>query len=1271
MKTSTFENIENKIRESGDKNKFGKDFEWLCKYYLENHPIYRSLLDKVWLWNDWPDRWGRDAGIDIIAETKNGRKWAIQCKAVSPEYSIKKSEIDSFLSESNREEIDYRLLIGTTNNIGSNAHQTLKGQEKGVGLILRSDLLRDDINWPDTIGYSPKQVLHSPAEPRPHQVAAISDVITGFRKNSRGQLIMACGTGKTLAGLWIAEQLAARRILVLVPTLSLVSQTIREWSANAKTPFEYCAVCSDETVVSDEAISSTSDLGIPVTTSPEMISQFLDNAVGRGIVFCTYHSSDRIAEALSLTKERFDLSISDEAHRCTGKLESSFGTILDSDKIRCNKRLFMTATPRIFKEHIKKKAGEVDIEIASMDETEQFGPVFHRLDFSRSVKLGLLSDYQVIVIGVTDRETKKFVKEGTFVRTDDGITTDARTLAAQIGLSKAMKKYDLSKVITFHSSIAKASRFSSNKPDSFQGVVNWLPKSAKPSGNLWIRHISGKMPTSRRISLLNELKNTDDRGLITNCRCLSEGVDVPALDGISFVDPKTSQIDIIQAVGRVMRKSPGKEKGTIIVPVFVNETEDTDTALQESSYDTVWAVIRALRSHDDLLAIELDNLRTKLGSSLKLTTDKIKEKITLDLPTLVLKDFEGAFYVKSIEHSSLQWQAMIGQLKQYKKKYGHVNVPTLGKKYYQETIDSEQEPWAALGQWVHKTRFRKRQKRSRLSKDLLNQLDKLGFDWRFEGETLDNVDGLMSEKQMQLHHFNGLPTYRKKGWIKPYGWRRSAAVSVTAYYHPDQIDDIKKALIKHFRPEDPKGKWIDDPTGLLSEIQATKIQGFSQLPKYRKKGLIKPIGYCNTTSNTASKRKGALTSFYHPEQMEELKRKLIEYYYGESNPKIVEDAESKGYKSEWEIISNSNTKSKNYDPKYSFSRLGPYRRQGKIKPDCYSFSAGPRPFSPFYKLESIIKVKEDLFSKFLEGLDMRYGPLKQTKLIYDTTGLITEKEFRKKKGFTALRHLRKTGQITPYGYAIGHSTAAFPFVAYYKPEQEQEYYDEKGITIFDTENYLTEAQIRKEYYLKSITKYRKRGWIVPVGKGLVPGVSGGSLLYKPEQIPELKKTIIKEQFKDPEGIWFDDVEGLITQEDVKYNHYRSIIDYKRKGLIRPYGYGRDISREGTKDNWTKIVPYYHLKQFEELERVLGVTLTDTSGLVPQFELTSKYGISHPKIKSHLVPVGKGWFRTKRNTYTRTLKSGKKTVIAQPGMNKKLVNYYKKEDVLKLQDSLRK
>jgi predicted helicase len=734
----TFGYIEALIRrEAKTEYDLGVAFEWICKWYLENAPIYRGKFQKVWRFMDWPDRWGSDNGVDLIALTHDGQIWAIQAKACHNGRTITKREIDSFLSESNRPQVAYRLLMGTTDNIGANARRVIQQQEKQVGQLLRGHFLEAEVRWPTEIYAISHQLPKN--QPRPHQENAIRAVVKGFEQNDRGQLIMACGTGKTLTALWISEKLESSLTLVLVPSLSLVGQNLREWGRNATLDFDSLVVCSDESVSRvrvDHAIHSVSELGVTVTTNPTLIRNFLLQDRKRpAVVFATYQSSDQISLAQIGDVRPFELVICDEAHRLTGGTEGLFATVLDEKKIRSRRRLFMTATPRFFNEAAKQKASGCNFSIASMDDKRMFGPEFHCLTFHDAITADppLLTDYRAVVIGVTHREATSWLNEGKFVKTLDGASTDARSLAAQMGLIKAINKYKLRRVITFHSSVAKAKRFvDDTRTDSLPQIISCLSSSTRLSGEIWAKHISGETPAGKRATILKGLGDLPQGtiGVLSNCACLGEGVDVPALDGIAFIDPKNSMVDIIQAVGRVIRLSEGKRFGTIVIPVFVDDSQDSEVVLSHSSFATVWQVLKALRAHDRRLADELDQLRFSLGeksmdlgeydehpsrgsvsvdpnnvneyrSQLLQTDDclsgcgvRLFEKIHLDIPSLSIADFERAFYVRAVQSTTMRFELTVDQIldwaDDYKRSTGTWPTITTGQ------IDGTNHTWGRI-----------------------------------------------------------------------------------------------------------------------------------------------------------------------------------------------------------------------------------------------------------------------------------------------------------------------------------------------------------------------------------------------------------------------------------------------------------------------------------------------------------------------------------------------------------------------------------------------
>ncbi len=791
----------------------GRQFEQLCRWYLQNAPEYRNKLKQVWLWQDWPERWGADAGIDLVAETHEGDLWAIQAKAYDPAYSIKKSDVDTFLSESSRSQFAYRLLVATTDGIGDNAYRTLVNQEKPVGIALRSHLNATEVEWPPDFD-SMLPARPRPKTPRPHQEEAIAAVRLGFADAERGQLIMACGTGKTLVALWAAEALKSQRTLVLVPSLTLLSQALREWTANSADPFGYLAVCSDATVAAghDAMVSWTADLGLPVTTDATAIERFLRRK-GRGVVFATYQSSRRIAEAQANDVPEFDIVIADEAHRCTGPASGDFATVLEPKKIRARRRLFMTATTRYFTDRVKKVAGEADYEVASMDDETSFGRVFHQLTFGEAIERDLLSDYQVLVVGVDDEMCATYVERGEFVTLDGEHVTDARTLASHIAVAKAIKKYDLKRIITFHGRVNKAHAFTS----MFPAVVAAMPEDERPDRQFWSRYVSGEMPASKRDVLLQQFRHLDEnaRGILSNARCLAEGVDVPAIDGVAFVDPRSSTVDIVQAVGRAIRKSENKTHGTIVLPVFLRPGDDAESILDDSSFKAVWQVLNALRAHDNVLGEELDSLRRGVGRD-RPTAFHRPAKIELDLPARIGPDFFNAFDVRLVERTTASWEFWFGLLERFVEREGHARV-----------LRFHLENGFKLGQWAAEQR--KCYSADRLSDDRNRRLEALpGWTWGVFDTSWDEGLAMLERFVEREGHARVLRFHLEDGF-KLGHWVSS-----------------QRALFRSSQPSEERRRRLEALPGWVWDVHTAQWEeGFSNLSQFvERRGHARvPKGY--------------------------------------------------------------------------------------------------------------------------------------------------------------------------------------------------------------------------------------------------------------------------------------------------------------------------------------------------------------------------------------------------------------------------------------------
>ena len=695
-----------------DNNLKGRAFEIATKWWLENDPIWSSQLKKVWLWESFPKKTGRDTGIDLVAESLDGDFLAIQCKAYDPSSNLKKSDIDSFLSASNRKLYKGRILVTTTKSVGNNARETLGAQEKPVHIVDWVRLQESKVDW--SLINNKSELVRPKKTLRSHQARALEAVSLGFKNSDKGQLIMACGTGKTLTALRISEKLKPKTTIVAVPSLTLLSQTLADWLVEREVDFKWLAVCSDETVANDPADSTKLiDYDFPVTTDIQEIRKFLESS-GRKVIFTTYHSSPRLAEALRSSGSSVDLLIADEAHRLAGKTTSDFSSLVKDSDLSIKKRLFMTATPRFFSTSVKKSAESDGLEILSMDDANTFGPEFFSYDFTSAIKDGVLSDFQVVIVGVSDRDVQESVTARTLVKAGV-VETDAESLALHIAISKSIKKWNLRRSISFHSRVSKARKFAND-----QVLINqWLPEEYRIPGTFHATTISSNMPTDRRRDLLNDLKNLKDNEslLISNARCLTEGIDVPTLDAVVFVDPKTSQVDIIQAVGRAIRLG-GKSKThvTVIIPVFIGKN-NKDGAIDKSAFAKIGQVLNALRAHDEKLGEQLDQLRQELGE--RGVIESGIERITWDLPTNVSPSVASAIEAVAIENSTTNWDFMYGLLKRFIKREGHVLVPS-----------DQLELGAQLGRWLGNQRGTYRS--GFLSEDRISLLESIHPSWTWD-----------------------------------------------------------------------------------------------------------------------------------------------------------------------------------------------------------------------------------------------------------------------------------------------------------------------------------------------------------------------------------------------------------------------------------------------------------------------------------------------------------------------------------------------------------
>lgn len=626
----------------------GTYFEELILCYLRNEATYKDLYSKVWAYADWAKEQGmdaRDTGIDLVAQTQGTNEiHAIQCKLYAEDYKLQKSDIDSFFTASGKKPFVHRLIVSTTNHWTEHAEEALRDQQPPVSKIDLFDLENSQIDWAQ---YLPKAApaLKPRKELRPHQVNALTAVKAGLQTADRGKMIMACGTGKTFTSLKIAEDLAGagKRVLFLVPSLSLLSQTLTEWTQESSTPLHSFAVCSDSDVgkkrkKDDDLVQTfTHELRYPATTDPSHLANEIakrHDAAHMSVVFSTYHSIETIRQA---QKEHgltaFDLIICDEAHRTTGATfddedESNFVKVHDAGFISATKRLYMTATPRIYGEMAKASAEKDNVALCSMDDEKLYGKELYVITFSEAVQRGLLCDYKVVVLAVEEshvnRRLQNLLKdENNQLKVDDAakIIGCWKALSKQgmtedlIGDAEAMRRaVAFCQVIELQQNARTHKVSSKNIAGMFQAVVEAYQASedneAFDNGDnaayklqCEAEHIDGGMNASQKESKLAWLKAEPADNtcrILSNVRCLSEGVDVPALDAVLFLTPRNSQVDVVQSVGRVMRNAPGKKRGYVILPVVIPAGVQPHEALDDNkTYKVVWQVLQALRSHDD------------------------------------------------------------------------------------------------------------------------------------------------------------------------------------------------------------------------------------------------------------------------------------------------------------------------------------------------------------------------------------------------------------------------------------------------------------------------------------------------------------------------------------------------------------------------------------------------------------------------------------------------------------------------------------------------
>ena len=624
---------------SNNKSDQGFRFEQLIKKILLTSPLYSEIYEKIWTWNEFPYNENKhDYGIDLVAKVHGTDEYhAIQCKFYKEEHAVSKEDVDTFLSASgkpfniNGTQIRFsgRIIISTTDKWTSTANEIIEGQIPPVNRIRLQDLKEAGIDWESfSVDNVDSIKVRNKKEVRPHQLKAVMDVLHGFHSSDRGKLIMACGTGKTFTSLKVVEALTKGKgnVLFLVPSISLLNQSLLEWTAECKYNYQVYAICSDPKAsrLNNDTYQSITDTVIPATTNVQALVDEYNNTInstqynGIRFFFSTYQSIEVVSNFQKMTGLKFDITICDEAHRTTGVTlvgedESNFVKVHDNDYINSDKRLYMTATPRIYGDESKQKASKNSAILCSMDDEEIYGKTFHTLGFSDAVSQGLLSDYKVIVLAVDEGYVNRAL-QNLLTDADSELTLDdsIKIVGCLNGLSKKTlfegeENYfendpqKMKKAVAFCSDIKGSKRFVQ--------LIGEIQDELKLYGHdedlvtVEAEHVDGTQNALYRKEKIEWLKEDIPENqcrILSNARCLSEGIDVPALDAVMFLNPRNSIVDIIQSVGRVMRKAEGKKFGYIILPIGIPAGLEPEEALNDNKrYKIVWDVLQALRAHDD------------------------------------------------------------------------------------------------------------------------------------------------------------------------------------------------------------------------------------------------------------------------------------------------------------------------------------------------------------------------------------------------------------------------------------------------------------------------------------------------------------------------------------------------------------------------------------------------------------------------------------------------------------------------------------------------
>ena len=671
-KFKSFMEFEAYLEDVKSNNDKGDAFEMFSYFYLLRNKEYFGIK-AIYTEDDIPENLRKkykiepsDHGIDGLLIRTDDKVVGYQVKFRGHDDIPTEHELATFWAES--EYTDFRMIIANCNYLPKVAYK-----KKNQTVLLRDSFINlDEEFFSEMYDYFTKNTFSQKTQkfkPYDYQDEIIEKIIAGFKNSDRGKLIAACGTGKTLTALWLQERMGVKNILYIVPNLALIKQTLEAWIEQKSEPFDFLCVCSDTTVISnlddDEVQVHAASLGIPVTTASSDISEFLKKDSSKKIVFATYQSLDAIVNAMfSCESFSFDLAFFDESHRTAGTKDSQMFVYGIRDKyIPIKKRLFMTATERLVSPRIKAALeGKEDI-IFSMDDEETYGKTFASLNFGEAIQKGIISDYKIVLCTVDEDDLNKLVQQNKIIKTEIGdstVNTDTETLMKQILTAKMINELDVHKIISYHASVKQAKKFIFGSQDtlSLNDILhNFLVDQAVDP---YLQHVNGTMSSGERQQILSTFAKSE-LGVVSNAKCLTEGVDIPVIDAVYFVDPKNSLVDIVQAIGRALRKPKDQEAKTsyILIPVVVPSNAENMDGIPESNFDTLHNVIQAMRDQDARLADTIDelNFAAARGQTRK-SGHKIKQFVlTVSYSKINIEEFEDALHLRIAEVNKAPDQA--------------------------------------------------------------------------------------------------------------------------------------------------------------------------------------------------------------------------------------------------------------------------------------------------------------------------------------------------------------------------------------------------------------------------------------------------------------------------------------------------------------------------------------------------------------------------------------------------------------------------------------